>query len=158
MISLIACIGKNRGLGKDNQLLYKIPADMKFFKETTAGHTVVMGKNTFLSIGRPLPNRTNIVITRDPNFKAENVIVCNSIHEALQKARSNEEVMVIGGAQIYAQTIGKADKLYLTVVDDEKAADAFFPNYSEFKKTTLLSQGEFEGLKYQIFVLEKQDI
>ena len=136
MISLIACINKSRGLGLNNQLLYKIPADMKFFRETTAGHTVVMGKNTFLSIGRPLPKRTNIIITRDKNFKAEGVIVCYSVDEALAKTSADEEIMVIGGAQIYEQTIGLADKLYLTIVDDEKEADAFFPDYHNLRRRT----------------------
>ena len=83
---------------------------MKFFRETTAGHTVVMGKNTFLSIGRPLPKRTNIIITRDKNFKADGVIVCHSVDEALPPS-NNQEIMIIGGAQIYEQTIGKANKI-----------------------------------------------
>ena len=127
---------------------------MKFFRETTAGHTVVMGKNTFLSIGRPLPKRTNIIITRDKNFKADGVIVCHSVDEALPPS-NNQEIMIIGGAQIYEQTIGKANKLYLTVVDDEKEADAFFPKYDEFTKSSLIQEGEYEGLKYKILELTK---
>ena len=168
-ISLIACINKNRGLGLNNRLLYKIPEDMKFFRETTKGHTVIMGKKTFLSIGRPLPKRTNIVITRDKNFKAEGCIAVYTVEDALSAAqkqftsltavndvnKNNGEIFVIGGAQIYEQTINKADKLYLTIVDDERGADAFFPKYDEFKKTTLLSEGEYQGLKYKILEFTK---
>src|SRR3989344_6652006 len=154
-ISLIACINKNRGLGYKNQLLYKIPQDLKFFRETTSGHTILMGRKTFESIGRPLPNRTNIIITRDKNFTSDGCIVVHSVNEALSKIQTNEEAMVIGGAEIYEQTISKADKLYLTVVDDERKADAFFPKYDEFTKTSLISQGEHEGLKYQILKLSK---
>ncbi|MBI3231808.1 MAG: dihydrofolate reductase [Candidatus Doudnabacteria bacterium] len=166
--SLIACINKNRGLGLNNQLLYKIPEDLKFFKEKTAGHTVIMGKKTFESIGRPLPHRTNIIITRDKNFKADGCTVCHSINEALAYASlpstegagggqtgDSRAVFIIGGAQIYAQTINKADKLYLTIVDDDKPADAYFPSYHDFKKTTILSEGEYKSLKYQIVMLEK---
>lgn len=156
-ISLIACINKNRGLGFQNQLLYKIPEDMKFFREKTKGAAAIMGKNTFLSIGRPLPDRTNIVITRDADFKAEGCVVCNGIDDALKAGvATGRPIFIIGGAQIYQQTIDKADRLYLTIVDDDKEADAFFPSYDEFKKTTLLSQGDYNDLKYQILMLERQ--
>jgi|SRR3989344_5128818 len=168
MISLIACINKNRGLGFKNQLLYKIPEDQKFFRDRTSGHTIIMGKKTFQSIGRPLSNRANIIITRDDNFKAQRCVVCHSIDEALSSSSppgeegvgggrndADRELFIIGGAQIYAQTIDKADRLYLTIVDDVKEADAFFPPFDEFKKTTLLSEGEYQGLKYQILQLSK---
>ncbi len=169
MILLIACINKNRGLGFKNQLLYKIPEDLIFFKEKTAGHAVIMGKKTFESIGRPLPNRTNIIVTRDENFKAEQCVVCHSVDEALQKASASPslspplrgedegggEIFIIGGAQIYAQTIDKADRLYLTIVADVKKADAFFPAYDAFKQSSIISKGEHKGLKYQILEFSK---
>ncbi len=156
-ISLIACISKNRGLGLNNQLLYKIPEDLKRFREVTKGHAVIMGSKTFESIGRPLPNRTNIVISRDVNFQTPGCIVVHSIDDALKKAREVEksEIFIIGGAQIYAQTISLANKLYLTLVDDEKPADAFFPPYDEFKKITQGTQGEYNGLKYSFLELER---
>ncbi len=192
MISLIACVNKNRGLGYKNRLLYSIPEDMKFFRETTKNSVVIMGKNTFLSIGKPLPNRTNIVITRDKNFKANGIVICHNIDEAILSARgassvpedapnplinatinhsqknqllvsrtavrdtSSNKIFVIGGGQIYEQTIQKADTLYLTIVDDDtKEADAFFPEYNDFKTSTLISQGESQGYKYQILKFTK---
>ncbi len=156
-ISLIAAIGKNRELGKDNQLLWKIPDDLKRFKDVTAHHTIIMGSKTFESIGRPLPARTNIVITKKLDYQAPGCIVVNSIDDALSRASEIEksEIFIIGGGQIYAQTIGKADKLYLTLVDDEKPADAFFPPYDEFKKITQGTQGEYNGLKYSFLELER---
>ena len=129
MISLIAAIGKNNELGKGNTLLWSMPADMKHFRETTALHTVIMGRKTFESIGRPLPDRKNIVITRDVNYKKEGVEIAHSLAGALDLiADQNEEVFIIGGAELYKQTIEIADKLYITHVDaKDKDADAFFP-------------------------------
>lgn len=129
MISLIAAIGRNNELGKGNTLLWSMPADMKHFRDTTALHTVIMGRKTFESIGRPLPDRRNIVVTRDVNYKKEGVEVAHSLAGALDLvADPNEEVFIIGGAELYKQTIEIADKLYITHVDaEDKDADAFFP-------------------------------
>ena len=129
MISLIAAIGKNNELGKKNTLLWNMPADMKYFRDTTALHAVVMGRKTFESIGRPLPERRNIVITRDVNYKKTGVEIAHSLAEALDKfPDQKEEVFIIGGAELYKQTIEIADKLYITHVDNEDSdADAFFP-------------------------------
>lgn len=140
MISIISAIGKNNEIGKKNALLWNLPADMKHFKETTRGHTVIMGQKTFESIGRPLPNRKNIVLTQDKNFKAEEVEIIYSLEElnALLKKTStpeesirqaqDEEVFVIGGGMIYKLMIEKADKLYITHVNASfPDADTFFP-------------------------------
>jgi dihydrofolate reductase len=138
ILSLIAAIGKNNELGKNNQLLWNLPADMRHFRETTSGHTVIMGRKTFESIGRPLPNRINIIITRDASYTAEGVMVAHSLEEALRFAslehgkgfeenQDDVEVFVIGGAEIYNQAITKANTLYITKVDKEFDADAFFP-------------------------------
>lgn len=128
MISLIAAIGKNNELGKGNTLLFNLPADMKHFRETTSGHTVIMGRKTFESIGKPLPNRRNIIITRDTNYKKEGVEVMHSLEEAINMSKNDGEVFIIGGAEIYKQSIEIADKLYITHVDGgDKDADAFFP-------------------------------
>lgn len=141
-ISLIAAIGKNRELGRDNELIFQIPEDMKFFREKTRGHAIIMGRKTFESIGRPLPNRTNIIVTRDSSFITHdsNVRVVHSIEEALETAKTveEEEIFVIGGAQIYQLALPYADKLYLTLVDAEvEDADAFFPDYEKiFRKTS----------------------
>ncbi|MDR3519719.1 MAG: dihydrofolate reductase [Candidatus Pacebacteria bacterium] len=129
MISLIAAIGKNNELGKSNTLLWKLPADMEHFKKITLAHTVIMGRKTFESIGRPLPNRKNIVITRDANYKKEGVEIVHSLSEALDiVGNDQEEVFIIGGGELYAQTMPVAEKLYITHVDAaDKDADIFFP-------------------------------
>jgi dihydrofolate reductase len=128
-ISLIAAIGKNNELGKDNTLLWKLPADMQHFIKTTSGHPVIMGRKTFESIGRPLPNRKNIVITRDKTYLRDSVDVVHSLEEAINKADSaDEEIFVIGGAEIYKQSMSIANKLYITHINaEDKNADAFFP-------------------------------
>lgn len=156
-ISLIAAIASgNRALGKDNDLIYKIHEDLERFKKITSGHTVIMGRKTFESIGHALPNRTNIVVTRDPSFKAEGAEVVHSLDEALKKA-SGDEVFVIGGGQIYQEAIKMADRLYLTVVEGSPEADTFFPDYSKFTKVISEKSGESEGYKYKFLVLEKEE-
>jgi len=128
MLSIIAAIGKNNELGKDNTLLWKIPADMKHFREITGGHTVIMGRKTFESIGRPLPKRRNIVITRDKAYLKEGVEIVYSLEKAIQIASNGEESFIIGGAEIYKQSLPLVDRLYITHIDaEDKTADSFFP-------------------------------
>ena len=128
MISLIAAIGKNNELGKGNTLLWHMPADMNYFRGKTCGHSIIMGRKTFESLKGPLPTRKNIVITRDKSYLRHGVDVVNSLEEALQKVKGEDEVFVIGGAEIYKQAIPLADRLYITHIDAEnKNADAFFP-------------------------------
>ena len=130
MISLIAAIGKNNELGKKNTLLFNIPLDMKHFRDTTRGHTVVMGRKTFESLPNgPLPNRRNIIITRDIEYRKEGIEIVHSLDEAMKLFENKiEEVFIIGGAEIYKQAINLANKLYMTHVEGEdKEADAFFP-------------------------------
>ena len=156
MISIICIIAKNRAIGLKNKLLYDIPEDMQHFKEITTGHTVIMGENTFHSMqDRPLPNRVNIILTLNKDFKAENCLVAHSMEESIEmgKAQNNGEIFFIGGGQIYRQALASADKLYLTVVDDEpKEADTFFPDYSEFKK--IISAKTIEASGYKITFTE----
>jgi dihydrofolate reductase len=154
MISIIAAVGKNRAIGRNNQLLWHIPEDMAHFKEKTMGKTVVMGDKTFLSIGKPLPGRRNVVVTLDPNFMAEGVEISNSLDDILEAAqKSPEEIFVIGGGQIYAKSLPHADKLYLTVVDDSPTdADTFFPDYSAFSKEIFLKENN--NGKYNFTFLE----
>lgn len=160
-ISLIAAIGKNRELGKDNKLLFSLPEDMKRFRTLTSGHTVIMGRKTFESIGHPLPNRLNIIISRSLSIKTpneENLIYVTSIEKALEIAKQNEndEIFIIGGGQIYSLGIKYADKLYLTFVDREVPnADVFFPEYKEFNKITFEEEGEENGLKYKFIDLTR---
>ncbi|MCL5774940.1 MAG: dihydrofolate reductase [Patescibacteria group bacterium] len=158
-ISLIAAIAKNLAIGKDNKLLYYIPEDLQRFRKLTSGHAIIMGKKTFESIrSKPLPNRTNIVITKDPSFEAPGCIVAHSVEEALAKARETEkeEIFVIGGGSIYAQTIEQADKLYVTVIDRvHEDADAFFPAYPEFTKIVHEETSQHDGIDFTWYELEK---
>lgn len=129
MISLIAAIGKNNELGKGNTLLWSMPADMKHFRDTTSLHAVIMGRKTFESIRNPLPNRRNIVITRDVKYKKRGAEIVHSFNEALDLfPDQNEEIFVIGGAEIYKRTMPIADKLYITHIEaTDSEADSFFP-------------------------------
>lgn len=129
LISAIVAIAKNQVIGKDNQIPWYLPADLAYFKRITLGHYVLMGRNCFRSIGRPLPKRTNVVITRDPFFTADGVLVAHSVEEALNMAcdHGEQEVFIIGGGEIYRQTAALWDKVYLTEVAIEPEGDVFFP-------------------------------
>ena len=132
---MIAVIGKNRELGCNNKLLWDLPEDMKRFKELTTRHTVVMGRKTFESIGKPLPNRTNIIITRDKNYKTPGCEIVHSPKDIIKKNNKLNNIFIIGGGEIYKLFLPYTDKLYLTIVQDKPKADTFFPNYSEFSNT-----------------------
>ena len=135
MISIIVAIAENGVIGDNNALLWNIKEDMRRFRTTTTGHPVVMGRKTFESIGRPLPKRTNVVITRgDTTF--EGCKVAHSLEEAIAMFPAEEEVFIIGGAQIYTQAMALADKLYLTIVHRNYEGDTSFPeiNYSEWRE------------------------
>ncbi len=129
MISLIVAAASNNGIGKNNQLLWHLPNDLKFFKNTTWGMVVIMGRKTFESVNKPLPGRTNIVITRQPGYQPDDVWVAASLDEALSKAASTNcrELFVIGGGEIYRECMPRATKIYLTRVHATLEADTFFP-------------------------------
>jgi dihydrofolate reductase len=126
-ISIIVAMADNRVIGHDNRLPWHLPADLKHFKATTMGKPIIMGRKTWESIGRPLPGRTNIVVTRDPRYTADGCVVVHSVDAALQACSADEEVMVIGGAEFYRQVLPRASTLYLTLVHDAFEGDAFFP-------------------------------
>ena len=133
MISLIAAVAQNRALGKDGQLLWHLPEDMRYFRETTRGKPVIMGRKTWESLPdvfRPLPGRRNIVISRNPAYDAPGATLAGSLEEAVRLAQDDAEVFVIGGAEIYRQALPLAQRLYLTEVAQDFAADAFFPEFS----------------------------
>lgn len=159
IISLIAAIGKNRELGKGNELLFQIPEDMKYFRETTRGHTVIMGRKTYESIGHPLPNRINIVVTHNPEMiKSADVKIAGSIEQALAIAKEsvNEEIFVIGGEQTYRMALPYADKLYLTLVNaEDNNADAFFPDYHEFTNVVSKKESSDQNYRYEFVVLSR---
>ena len=127
MISIIVAVAKNGVIGDKNSLLWHLREDMIHFRTTTSGHPVVMGRKTYDSIGRPLPKRTNVVITRDTNLTIEGCTVVHSLDEAVAMFDKSEEVFIIGGAQIYKQALPIADRIYLTVIDKEYEGDTSFP-------------------------------
>ena len=127
MLTIIAAIGENNALGKNNQLIWHLPADLKRFKKVTSGHHIIMGRKTFESLGKPLPNRTTIIITRDKNYSADGCLVVHSISDAVKAASSDENPFILGGAEIYRQSLEIADVLDLTLVHHPFEADVFFP-------------------------------
>ena len=128
-ISTIVAVAKNNVIGKDNDIPWYLPADLKYFKKITTGHHIVMGRKCYESIGRPLPKRTNVVVTRNPFFIATGCLVTHNVAEAVQLAEDNgeEEVFIIGGGQIYEIALPHVDRIYLTEVDLEVEGDIFFP-------------------------------
>ncbi len=129
IISLIAAMAKNRVIGKDNKMPWHLPADLKHFKSVTMSKPIVMGRKTFESIGRPLPGRENVIISRNKNYAVDGCIVVHSIEDALTLLADYEEIMIIGGGFLYSQIIEQADKLYLTYIDLEIDGDTQFPEF-----------------------------
>ncbi|GAB4144421.1 MAG: dihydrofolate reductase DfrA [Patescibacteria group bacterium] len=164
VISMIAAVGEgNRVIGNNkaekarDQIPWRIPKDSRYFASTTKGHAVIMGRTTYESMGKPLPERTNFVVTTNPEFEASGCIICGSIEEAIQKASKiePEEVFIVGGGHIYSSAIKMADRLYITVVQGNYDGDAFFPDYSEFKKVISSIPDEDNGYKFTFLILEK---
>ena len=143
-ISLIVAASLNNAIGKNNQLLWHLPNDLKFFKNTTWGFPVIMGRKTFEAVNKPLPGRINIVITTMAGWSADGVIVAGSPDEAIQKATETNcnEIFIIGGGEIYSQFIDRADKIYLTRVDANLEGDTFFPAIDD-NKWQLISKEDF---------------
>jgi dihydrofolate reductase len=158
-INIIAAIGAHtRALGKNNALLWRIPEDLRRFKELTMGHPIIMGSKTYESIGKPLPGRLNIVLSDIPSYAPTGVTVCTSLDDALRLAQSNdtEDVFVVGGGQVYAQTIERADRLFLTLVDSDVEGDVVFPEYAHLPfAVTEQKRGEHEGLSFEFVTLER---
>lgn len=147
-IKLIAAIGKNRELGRGNALMWNLPGDMRFFRTTTQGSAVIMGRKTYESIGRPLPKRKNIVISRNTELKIDGVQVVQTLNEAIAAAEG--DAYIIGGASIYAAALPIADELILTEIDnDYPGADVFFPQFDkELFERREIAHGEDDGVKY----------
>jgi len=171
-ISLVAAISENRALGKNNDLIFKIPEDLKRFRQLTLNHPIIMGRKTYESIRRPLPNRTNIIVSRDKNFKVEGAVVVGSLEEAIEATKKDPgigsrvittnakrtdegEIFIIGGGQIYEQAIKFADILYLTVIHQKvEDADVFFPDYSEFRQISKEDR-QWNGIYFSYEILIK---
>jgi dihydrofolate reductase len=131
ILSLIVAMSENRVIGREQQLPWSIPEDLKRLRAMTKGHPIVMGRKTFESIGRVLPDRTNIIVTRNPKYKVDGAVVVESVDKALEPYKnSNEEVFIFGGGEIFKQVVHKADRLYLTLVRQEVEGDTFFPQFS----------------------------
>jgi dihydrofolate reductase len=130
-LSLIVAMARNRVIGIDNRLPWRLPADLRRFKKLTLGHTLIMGRKTFESIGKPLPERTTIVVTRQQDYAPEGVLVAHSVDEALAMAQGEEEVFVAGGEEIFRQTLDRADRLYVTELQRNFHGDTFFPEFDE---------------------------
>ncbi|MCB9802828.1 dihydrofolate reductase [Candidatus Nomurabacteria bacterium] len=159
MISLIAVIDNKKALGYQNKLLVNLPEDLAHFKKITSGHPVIMGQNTFLSIGKALPNRLNIILSKDLNFKAKDCEVFNDLERALEFAKSqdDDEIFFIGGASIYKQAIEIVDKLYLTIIDAEYQVDTWFPDYEQdFKIIREEKHQTKENLNYKFLELMRK--
>jgi dihydrofolate reductase len=164
MITIIAAIGADNELGKDNDLIWHLPADLKRFKRVTTGNYILMGRNTFESIGRPLPNRTTVIITRNKSYTQEGCLVVHSIEEALELTKKEAQVFIIGGAEIYKQCIEKdlVDRLDITQVHHHFEADVFFPEIDpEIWKLTSredFSPDEKNQYRYSFLSYEKKEL
>ena len=159
IISLVVAMSKQtRAIGKDNDLLWKIPRDLKHFKDVTLGHPMIMGRATFDSIGRVLPNRTSIVITRNKEWRHEGVLVCHSLEEALEKAKELdiEEITIIGGGEIFTLALPYVTRIYLTLVDEDIDGDVYFPAYdAQLFTETQRTEFEHDGVDVAIITLDK---
>ena len=163
IVVAVAAIGRNRELGKDNKLLWRIPEDMKRFKELTKGHPLILGRKTFESIvgysGGSLRERTNIIITRDRDWKYAGVVVVHSLGEALERARQSpgsDNILIGGGAEIYKEALPQIDRLCLTLIDAEAPADTYFPPYEDlFTKKVSEDEHEWKGITYRYVDLER---
>ena len=165
-ISMIAAMGKNRVIGKDNDIPWHLPDDFKFFKETTKGHFVIMGRKNFESLPpkfKPLPDRPNLVITRQKGYQAEGVRILHSIEEALEVARENgeKEAFIIGGGEIYRMGLSLSDRIYLTEIDGEFAGQVTFPKFStkEWKEVSREhhSQDERHNFAFDFVIYDKKN-
>lgn len=162
MLSIIVALAENNVIGKDNRLIWHLPRDLKHFKETTSGHYIIMGRKTFESNGRPLPNRTNVIITRDRNYTAEGCVIVHSFEEAIKEAKNDSEAFIIGGGKIYERALPLVDRIYLTKIHHSFEGDTFFPaiNMDEWELT---DQRDFEvdeknRYPFSILVLDRKKV
>jgi dihydrofolate reductase len=152
IVSLIVAKGKNGVIGKNNQMMWHLPLEFKYFKETTLGHCIVSGRKNYEAIGSPLPKRENIIITRNKDYAVDGAVVVHSLNEALEHAKSKgeSEVFICGGGQIYSEAISLVDRMYITEVDYQDEGDVYFPDFNEddFSKKLVQAQEVSEKNKY----------
>ncbi len=155
-ISIIAAMGKNKEIGIGNSLPWNLKEDLAYFRKKTIGKPVIMGQKTFESVGKPFSKRTNIILSQDNNFNRNDCIIVRSIEDALKKSENYNEVMIIGGASIYRQFLPLANRMYLTLIDDNFKADVFFPDFDVSKwKETKREDKKSKDYKYSFVVLDK---
>ena len=156
MISLIVALDKNRVIGLNNGMPWHLPGELQYFKEMTMGKPIIMGRKTFESIGRPLPGRRNIVITRNPQYGAEGIELALSLEEAIKIAGDVEEIMIIGGQQIFTESLPLADRLYITEIDHEFEGDTYLPSYEGWQKVSCQERIQTPyGYTFQYCIYEK---
>ncbi len=159
MISLLVAHDENRVIGADNAMPWHIPEELQYFKEKTMGKGIIMGRKTFESIGRPLKGRLNLILTRNPDYSAEGTVAVNTLEEAIFRAESYaDEVMIIGGAQIFEKAMPYADRLYVTVIEHSFEGDTFFPDYSTGWKLVSESAAHSteDGISYVYCIYERE--
>jgi dihydrofolate reductase len=158
-VTLVAALGRNRAIGLDGKMPWHLPAELQHFKRTTMGRTIVMGRKTWQSIGRPLPGRQNVVVSRDPNYRADGAEVAKSLEQALEIAAS-DEIMIIGGGELYAVAMPLASRMVLTVIDIEPRADTWFPEWDKDEwrevKVRRFDADELNPLAYSIVELTRR--
>ena len=156
-ISMIAAMDSKMGIGKNGTLPWSIPEDLQRVRSLTKGHTIIMGRKTFESIGHPLPDRTNIILTRNLSYNSMGCPIVTSLNEAIRMAKDNgeSEVFIFGGGDVFAQGIALADELYLTIVEGDFGADTFFPDYSDFTRKIFEEERQEGNYKYKFLTLTR---
>ncbi len=155
-LSLIAAMARNRAIGIADALPWRLPEDLKHFKALTMGHHMIMGRKTYESLGRPLPGRTSVIVTRSPLFQAQGCIVVNSIDNAISACQGDDEVFFIGGAELYHHALALAERLYLTEIQADFPGDAFFPEFDKlaWHETKRQIQHTEDGLEYHFVIYQ----
>ncbi|WP_252503314.1 dihydrofolate reductase [Sporosarcina sp. Marseille-Q4943] len=158
MISLLVAYDLNRVIGIDNKMPWHIPEELKYFKKVTMGKAIVMGRKTFESIGRPLPGRMNIIVTRNENYEAEGVEIFHDLQKAIERGKEySDEVVIIGGAEIFNLSMDISDRLYITIIRKEYEGDTFFPEHDNSWKLVSESEDHFteEGIPYSYLIFDR---
>ncbi len=156
-LSVIAAMAKNRVIGIDNTLPWHLPEDLKHFKALTMGHHIVMGRKTYESIGRPLPGRTTVIVTRNPDYQVAGCVTATSLDQAIAACGDDNEVFFVGGAELYAQMLPRADRLYLTEIQADYAGDAHFPafGFGQWREVARQAQVSGAGLAYHFVTYQR---
>ena len=153
IVSLIVAVSSNGVIGRDGGIPWHLPQDLKLFKETTMGHTLIMGRRTFESIGRPLPGRINIILSRQPDYRAEGCVTCGSLEEALLACAGSVQVFICGGEELYREALPLAENIFLTIVHAAIEGDAFFPpvpdDFSETERTEVTDKTPCTFIAYR---------